>query len=107
MTIEDPQGRVIRLPDERWMHITRPTHSYMVTMRELVVGTLQNADVIRKSSSAPDTVRLYYKWFDETAVGPRWICVVVKLIGADAFVMTAYATSRLKAGEQIWDSRTR
>ena len=35
-------------------------------MREFVIDTLQDSDVIRKSRSAPDTARLYYKWFDDT-----------------------------------------
>ena len=72
-------------------------------MREFVIDTLQDSDVIRKSRSAPDTARLYYKWFDDTLAGPRWVCVVVKLLDdGDAFVMTAYVTSRIKEGEEIW-----
>ena len=105
MIIEDYQGQPIRLPDERWEHIISPSHSHMAAMRELVVKTLQDPDVVSKSNNDPDTVNLYYKWFDSTAVGERWVCVVVKFLDdGDAFVMTAYATSQIREGEEIWRS---
>jgi hypothetical protein len=37
-----------------------------------------------------------------TAVGDKFLCVVVKLIEADAFVVTAYLTDQVKKGKQIW-----
>ena len=77
VVIEDYHGRLIRLPDERWQHIISAPRQYMATMREFVAETLQAPNVIRKSNSDPDTVSLYYRWFDATVVGPKWACVVV------------------------------
>jgi hypothetical protein len=74
----------------------------MAEMWESVVETLQSPDVIRRSNSDPYTVRLYYKWFVDTVVGARWVCVVVKYRNNDAFVLTAYATDVIKEGEEIW-----
>ena len=35
-------------------------------------------------------------------VGDKFLCVVVKLTEADAFVVTAYLTDRVKRGKHIW-----
>jgi hypothetical protein len=49
-------------------------------------------------------VRLYYRWQAGTAVGDKHLCVVVKLLDADAFVITAYLTDSLKKGPHLWPS---
>ncbi len=46
--------------------------------------------------------RLYYRSYVGTRVGDKWLCVVVKLTGEDAFVLTAYLTDKAKRGVQIW-----
>ena len=103
--IYDYQGRAIRLPRERWLHIVDPVgqHSYMAAMQSELLDTLRFPDIIRRSRSEPDRVMLYYKWFDDIAVGNKWLCVVVEfLVEDDAFVRTAYVTYRLKRGEELW-----
>ena len=37
-----------------------------------------------------------------TEVGDKYLCVVVKTIKHDAFVLTAYLTDVIKKGEIIW-----
>lgn len=49
--------------------------------------------------------RLYYRYYVGTVVGDKFLCVVVKLGEADAFVVTAYLTDRVKKGEQIWPKK--
>jgi hypothetical protein len=39
-----------------------------------------------------------------TMVGDKFLCVVVKFGGSDAFVLTAYLTEKIKNGVQIWPS---
>jgi hypothetical protein len=34
--------------------------------------------------------------------GGKWLCVVVKCLQDDAFVVTAYLTDKPKAGENLW-----
>ena len=92
---EDPQRRLIRLPDERWQHICI-THPEMTTMLRNVCGTLKQPDEITIPDDDPDTVRSYYKWFTGTVVGDKWVRVVVKYLPDDAFVLTAFVTSRVK-----------
>ena len=50
--------------------------------------------------------RLYYRHYVGTPVGDKFMCVVVKVSGPDAFVITAYLTDRVKKGKQIWPSET-
>jgi hypothetical protein len=38
----------------------------------------------------------------QTQVGGKWLCVVVKYLPDDAFVITAYFTDKVKAGEILW-----
>ena len=38
-------------------------------------------------------------------VGDKYLCVVVKVLPADAFVLTAYLTDKVKKGEQLWPAR--
>ena len=103
MTITDFEGRAVRLPEERWRHIADRSHGYMADMRAEVEGTQGEPDLVRKSRSAPEHVRLYYRWFGTTPVGAKWVTVVVRILSAgNAFVLTAYATGQPKAGEEIW-----
>ena len=105
--IDDYQGHPIRLPGERWGHIIHD-RPYMVDMQPELSETLKDPEIIRKSTNDTDTVRLYYKWFDDTVVGNKWVCVVAKFSDAgDAFVLTAYPSDRLKPGEEIWRKENR
>lgn len=75
----------------------------MAVMLSELVETLGEPDIVRRSSSEPARVRLYYKWFDNMAVGSKWMCVIVEfLFDNDAFVGTAYVTDRLERGEELW-----
>lgn len=96
-------GRRVLLTDEAWAHIAgrRP---YMADFRTEMAETLRGPDEIRRSSSAPETTSLYYKWYYGTSVGDKWVCVVVKALPAEAFVATAYCTDRIKEGERLWPS---
>jgi hypothetical protein len=57
--------------------------------------------IVRASRSDAD-VRLFYAFYPETIVGGKWLCVVVKYLLSDAFVVTAYLTDKPKSGVQLW-----
>jgi hypothetical protein len=61
----------------------------------IVKETLLNPDEIYRSK-IDQNVYLYYKSFD------RIYCVIVKHIGNEGFLITAYPTDRIKEGERIW-----
>ena len=95
-------GRNVRLTDERLVHILERTE--MRGMREAIIRTLQAPAEVRVSRSDP-AVRLFYEFYSRTRIGGKWLCVVVKYATNDAFVITAYLTDRLKAGERIWPTK--
>jgi len=45
---------------------------------------------------------LFYAFYSETIVGGKWLCVVVKYLLSDAFVVTAYLTDKPKSGATLW-----
>lgn len=46
--------------------------------------------------------RLYYRFSFRSMVGGKYLCVIVKEFGSDAFVLTDYLTDRIKRGETLW-----
>jgi hypothetical protein len=76
-------------------------------MREMEPGieqALRRPQSVRPSRSDP-TVRLFYLFQEQTLVGGKWLCVVVKYTADDAFVVTAYLTDQLKKGEDLWPKK--
>ena len=49
--------------------------------------------VVQSASDAE--ARLYYRFYTGTIVGDKHLCVVVKVLEADAFVITAYLTDTI------------
>ncbi len=39
-----------------------------------------------------------------TRVGDKFLCVVVRIKGEDAFLLTAYLTDKMKRGVKLWPS---
>jgi hypothetical protein len=97
----DYQGRQIRLTEERWRHIL--SRAEMLGMEEAIEQTLLHPQVVRQSNT-DDAVYLYYRYRENTQVGDKWLCIVVKYLEDDAFIITAYLTDKLKQGEQTWSA---
>jgi hypothetical protein len=97
--IHDYQGVPVRLTDERLAHILG--HPEMVGLAGAIEATLAHPERVVESLSDPQA-RLYYRFYVGTRVGDKYVCVVVKVFGEDAFVLTAYLTDRVKRGVQIW-----
>ena len=97
--LNDYQGRSVRLTDERLAHILE--HPEMASVASWIDETLADPDTVAESVSDP-LVALYYRWYTTTPVGPKWLCIVVKVELADAFVITAYLTDRIKRGAVLW-----
>ncbi len=72
--LHDHEVLAVRVTDERLAHILE--HPEMAGMEEAIEATLR--------------------------VGDRYLCVVVKVAGDDAFVLTAYLTDRIKKGVALW-----
>jgi hypothetical protein len=99
--LRDYHGSAIRLTDERLAHIQE--HPEMVGLATAMEETLLHPIRVVESFSDPQA-RLYYRYYVGTMVGDKFLCVVVKFGGSDAFVLTAYLTDKMKNGVQVWPS---
>jgi hypothetical protein len=97
--IRDCFGNNVRLTDERLAHILE--HAEMAGMEAEIERVLQAPAEVRASRS-DEYVKLFYDFYLQTTVGGKWVCVVVKYFADDAFVITAYLTDTMKAGETLW-----
>jgi hypothetical protein len=79
-------------------------HPEMKDMGAEIERVLRQPQLVRRSRS-DDAVRLFYEFYAQTIVGGKWLCVVVKYAGNDAFVITAYLTDKPKAGEDLWPTK--
>jgi hypothetical protein len=59
----------------------------MTGSEEAIEETLRNPDLVLESLFDTEA-RLYYRFYRETAVGAKYLCVVVKITQGDAFVLT-------------------
>lgn len=76
-------------------------HPEMAGMEANISETLLLPQSVVQSASDAD-VRLYYRFYEDTMVGGKLLCVVVKVRDDDAFVVTAYLTDKVKKGEVLW-----
>ena len=97
--LQDCFGHQVRLTDERLAHILE--HPEMKGMGAEIERVLREPQLVRRSRS-DEAVRLFYEFYAQTIVGGKWLCVVVKYMENDAFVVTAYLTDKPKAGEVLW-----
>lgn len=95
----EERSGTIRLTDERLAHIVE--HPEMAGLEQAIEATLRGPEWVVGSLSDPQA-RLYYRFYFGTRVGDRYLCVVVKVAGDDAFVLTAYLTDRIKRGVALW-----
>ena len=97
---EDIYHRRIRLTDEREEHI-ETDHPEMSGQKGKVQDTLLDPDRVVRSRTDPD-VELFYRHYATTPVSEKYLCVVVKVIWDDLFIITAYFTDTIKRGETLW-----
>jgi len=99
--LTDCQGRAVRLTEERWAHIL--DHPEMIGQRERLIETLAQPDLVI-ATVKDETVHVYHRLYETTPVTRKFLVVAVKMEVDDAFVLTAYFTSRLKKGKIVWRS---
>ena len=62
---------------------------------------LSEPDIIVRSRTDPD-VELFYRHYGITPITEKYLCVVVKVLVEDAFIITAYFIDTTKKGEVLW-----
>ena len=100
--IEDCLNRNVRLTDERIQHIKENHPEFGKSdFDDKIINTLQSPEFIIASIS-DETVELFYKYYLNTPVGDKWLCIVVKNLSTDFFIITLYYTDSIKKGKEIW-----
>ncbi len=100
---KDIHNRQIRLSSERQNHI-ESDHPEMSGQINKIQDTLALPDIIFKSKTDPD-VELFYRHYDTTPVTEEYLCVVVKVLVSDLFIITAYFTDTIKKGIILWKKK--
>ena len=90
-------GFSLRMQLPRWRLIVNQKHPAMNGRERDVEEALRIPEEIRPSRSDKD-VYLFYRREHPN----RWVCVVVKRLDGDGFVITAYPTDTIEEGERIW-----
>lgn len=87
----------VRTTQKYWNHIIEHKHGELRGKLTEVFETLQEADEVYRQDEKSD-IFLYYKKRNES-----WICVVVRHLNSDGFIVTAYLTTKAKRkGVPVW-----
>ncbi len=66
--------------------------------------TLAEPDSIIRSKTDV-SVELFYRHYEITPVTRKYLCVIVKTLEKELFIVTAYFTDRIKRGETLWERK--
>lgn len=100
---KDVHDRQIRLTNERQQHFNLD-HPEMEEQIGKIQETLISPDVIVKSRTDSE-VELFYRHYDTTPVTEKYLCIVVKILVSDLFIITAYFTDTIKRGKILWEKK--
>ncbi|MBI4309621.1 MAG: DUF4258 domain-containing protein [Candidatus Omnitrophica bacterium] len=92
-----PLGFHVHVTRSYWQIIISIKHPVMAGHEKEVKAALEHPEEIRRSKS-DQSVYLFYK----TQRKGRWVCAVSKKTTGAGFLITAYPTDVIKAGEKIW-----
>ena len=100
---KDVHSRQVRFTGERREHI-ESDHPEMSGQLEKIENTLSSPDIIVKSRTDPE-VELFYRNYKTTPVSEKYLCVAVKALEDNLFIITAYFTDTIKGGEVLWGKK--
>ena len=95
----DYHQRAIRLSEERRTHILE--HPEMSGQFEWIKETVATPDFVVATFVDP-SVYVYHRFYPQTPVTRKYLLVAVKITTNDAFVLTAFFSSRSKKGVTVW-----
>lgn len=94
--VETPLGFVVRCSWRYWTFIVAEKHPVMKGHEREVELALVDPDEIRRSRQ-DENVFLFYR-----GKTPRWLCAVTRRNDKEGFLITAYPTDAIKAGDRVW-----
>ena len=92
-----PLGFHVRVSHAYWQIIISIKHPIMAGHEMDVKTALEHPEEICQSRT-DEKVYLFYK----TQRKGRWVCAVSKNLDGEGFLITAYPTDSIKAGDKIW-----
>jgi hypothetical protein len=101
LILTDHEGRTIRLTAERQAHILE--HPELEDQLDRLKETIAQPSVII-ATAVDETVHVYHRHYVSTPVTSKFLLVAVKILETDAFVLTAFFSSRRKKGEIVWQA---
>lgn len=96
------QGK--RTTEEYWKLIIELKHPIIKRHERAVKETLEKPDEIRESKKDAK-VLLYYRQYKN--LENRYVCVLIKQLNGEGFVVTAYLADKIKRGNVIWQKNQR
>lgn len=103
LNLKDIWARNVRLTDERLEHL-ETGHPEMRGQLEKIQKALSDPEKVVRSIT-DEKVELFYRHYQTTPVTSKFICVVVKDLTDDIFIVTAYFTDTVKRGEILWEKK--
>jgi len=88
-------GKKIHTTKNYWNYIVTIKHPSVRGLEDEVKRTLQEPTEVRKSREDPNVHLYYRKRMD------KFICVVVKHLNNEGYIITTYLTRRM-VGETLW-----
>jgi hypothetical protein len=97
--LKDVWGNSIRLTEERRAHLME--HPEMRGQEDKIAETLMEPDIVIQSQS-DDAARLFHHFYEGLVIGDKYLCVVVRYLDFEIFIVTAYFTDKVKTGGVLW-----
>jgi hypothetical protein len=89
-------GKRIRTTNTYWDKLINEKHPRMKGREKEVKEALENPIEIRRSK-VDQNIYMYYKNMED-----NFLCVVVRHLNRDGYIITAYVTVKIKEGELVW-----
>ncbi len=93
---ESKVKKKIRISNEHWKHISEIKHPEVSGLENEIKQTLIHSVEIKRSNSDRN-IYLYYSKYKS-----YFLCTVTRHLNGHGFIITAYITSKIKKGDQIW-----
>ena len=76
----------------------------MVNHIKNIKETVLTPDIIVQSKTDQEA-ELFYKYYEKTPVTSKYLCVIIKNLEQDFFIITSYFIDTIKKGKILWEKR--
>ncbi len=94
--VSTPLAFTVRCSQARWEFIVSQKRPILAGHEGAVKEVLETPEQVRRSRKDPNVFPFY------KGSAPRWLCAVARRDDGSGFLITAYPTDAVKAGEIVW-----